>query len=233
MARGKIIIGHRGIPSRAHENTMDSFLKAIRYGADMVELDIRMTADRIAVAFHDPEVVTSQGSLPLSLISFENLNSIAQSRGFSIPTVSEIIGKLSGRTRILFEFKESGYEKQIVQKILDGFPRTDVSFQSFNIETVHRILQTDSCLETGFLICKDSQLNDAAGCRASFLAPCFDLLERNRHFFETQKRNGKRIAVWTVDSAELITELMNDRIPDMLITNRCDLATRIRRRLKK
>lgn len=50
------IAGHRGDPKSAPENTLISFKSAIEKGADMVELDVHMTADREIVVMHDPTV---------------------------------------------------------------------------------------------------------------------------------------------------------------------------------
>ena len=47
------IVAHRGIPSEAPENTIASFQRAIELGLDAVELDVRLTADRIPIVFHN------------------------------------------------------------------------------------------------------------------------------------------------------------------------------------
>jgi glycerophosphoryl diester phosphodiesterase len=46
------IVAHRGISTEAPENTMASFRKAIELGADAVELDVRLPADKIPVVYH-------------------------------------------------------------------------------------------------------------------------------------------------------------------------------------
>jgi glycerophosphoryl diester phosphodiesterase len=47
-------IAHRGDPIAARENTLPAFAAAVRQGADMVELDLRCTADGEIVVLHDP-----------------------------------------------------------------------------------------------------------------------------------------------------------------------------------
>ena len=47
------IIGHRGSPRQAPENTLGSFELAIRQGADLIELDLHMSADKQLVVIHD------------------------------------------------------------------------------------------------------------------------------------------------------------------------------------
>ena len=50
------IIGHRGSPRQAPENTLGSFELAIRQGADLIELDLHMSADERLVVIHDDTV---------------------------------------------------------------------------------------------------------------------------------------------------------------------------------
>jgi glycerophosphoryl diester phosphodiesterase len=49
-----VAIAHRGDPIAARENTLPAFAAAMRQGADMVELDLRRTADGEIVVLHDP-----------------------------------------------------------------------------------------------------------------------------------------------------------------------------------
>jgi glycerophosphoryl diester phosphodiesterase len=48
------VIGHRGAPRLARENTVEAFAAAGRVGADMVELDVRRAPDGALLVFHDP-----------------------------------------------------------------------------------------------------------------------------------------------------------------------------------
>jgi glycerophosphoryl diester phosphodiesterase len=48
------VIGHRGSPTEARENTIGSFLAAREAGADGVELDVRRAADGRLLVHHDP-----------------------------------------------------------------------------------------------------------------------------------------------------------------------------------
>lgn len=50
-----VVMGHRGAPHAAPENTPASFLAAWDAGATWVELDVRRSSDGIAVVHHDPE----------------------------------------------------------------------------------------------------------------------------------------------------------------------------------
>ena len=53
MHREFLLIAHRGASAHAPENTLAAFDRAIELGADEIELDVRMSADGVVVAFHD------------------------------------------------------------------------------------------------------------------------------------------------------------------------------------
>jgi glycerophosphoryl diester phosphodiesterase len=48
-----LIIGHRGAPDQACENTLASFAMALDHGANALELDVSMTRDQHLVLWHD------------------------------------------------------------------------------------------------------------------------------------------------------------------------------------
>lgn len=49
-----VIVGHRGAPREAPENTPEAFAAAASAGARWVELDVRRSGDGVAVVHHDP-----------------------------------------------------------------------------------------------------------------------------------------------------------------------------------
>lgn len=48
-----VLVGHRGAPNAATENTVSSLLAARSKGAHAVEVDVRMSADGVPVLLHD------------------------------------------------------------------------------------------------------------------------------------------------------------------------------------
>jgi glycerophosphoryl diester phosphodiesterase len=54
--RRPLVIGHRGFPAIAPENTLPSFEFALAAGVDLVELDYRQSADGELVVIHDADL---------------------------------------------------------------------------------------------------------------------------------------------------------------------------------
>lgn len=50
------IMAHRGSMAREPENTLRSFRRALAEGADLLETDVRFTADGVPVCMHDPTI---------------------------------------------------------------------------------------------------------------------------------------------------------------------------------
>ena len=52
-----IVIGHRGAPSLAHENTLESFNLALLNNVDGLEFDVQLTKDHKYVVYHDYNIL--------------------------------------------------------------------------------------------------------------------------------------------------------------------------------
>lgn len=69
-----LIIGHRGAKGLAPENTLASLQAAIDAKVDMIEFDVRVTADNVPVLHHDPVIKTDSGQkLAIRKTSFSDL----------------------------------------------------------------------------------------------------------------------------------------------------------------
>lgn len=109
-----LTIAHRGDPASAPENTIPAIEAALNSGADVLEIDLRMTADGQAVVFHDELLDrTTDGTGPLAERTLAELQTLDAGRwygtrwtGTRIPTVDEVIPLLQqSEARALLEFK--------------------------------------------------------------------------------------------------------------------------------
>jgi glycerophosphoryl diester phosphodiesterase len=113
------IVGHRGNAAHAPENTMESFRQALAAGAECVELDVRASADGVAVVIHDPTLDrTTDATGAVASLSAERIlsaDSGAQftrdgttfpyrGRELSVPTFEQVLRDL-GDVPLLIEIK--------------------------------------------------------------------------------------------------------------------------------
>lgn len=109
-----LIIGHRGAAGRAPENTMSSFEAAFKAGADMIELDVRLTADNRLVVIHDSRLLRTHHLRDLvANVTYERLRKLTVDR--PVPLLEEILDIYFGRILLNIELKSRGSGEQLVR----------------------------------------------------------------------------------------------------------------------
>lgn len=78
LAGAPLLVAHRGGSGLAPENTLAAFRSAVEaYGADMLELDVRLSADGEVVVIHDPTVDrTTDGSGAVADLPWSELRTL-------------------------------------------------------------------------------------------------------------------------------------------------------------
>ncbi len=124
------IVAHRGIHSEAPENTIAAFQRALEWGADAVEMDIRLTADRIPVVYHYYylQVVTNSiGAIfDYSLEQLRGVEVICPQKPAApagrISKLAEILDLFGGKIGLEIEIKGPEPEApEIIGKILNQY----------------------------------------------------------------------------------------------------------------
>jgi glycerophosphoryl diester phosphodiesterase len=95
-AESLVIVGHRGSPFRAPENTLESFGAAADEGAAWVELDARRSLDGVAVVVHD---ATDSDGVPIAEQSADALSA----RG--IAALTDLLASLPAGLGVDIELK--------------------------------------------------------------------------------------------------------------------------------
>lgn len=86
------IVGHRGAMGVEPENTVRSFRRAIRDGAEAIELDLRASSDGALVICHDASVErTTNGTGSIADHTLAGLRELDAGEGERIPTFDEVL----------------------------------------------------------------------------------------------------------------------------------------------
>lgn len=112
------IVAHRGIHTQACENTIAAFQRAIDLDADAVELDVRLTRDRVLIVYHYfyLEACTSLAG-PVFDWAYDDLRNRS-----NIPTLREVLETIGGRIGLEIEIKGPEPESsEIVGNVLWDF----------------------------------------------------------------------------------------------------------------
>ena len=121
----------------APENTLAAVDRALRQGADGVEIDVRVTADGIPVCHHDPSLERTTGDRRLvALTRYADLPWIGSHR---VPRLSEVLDVVTGRGQLVIELKSPGWPAleapESVSAVADVLRRhrlADITLSSFD-----------------------------------------------------------------------------------------------------
>ena len=162
------IIAHRGISSKAPENTLASFALAVQSrGIDMLELDVRLSEDEEVIVLHDRTLQrTSTGNGIARKYTIGEISKYDAGSWFNpafkaerIPTLRQVLN-LVGQTRwINIEIKSDPFHREpkglVEQRVLDvvsdcGMEHS-VLFSSFDHHLIGNLKRMAPMATTGVL----------------------------------------------------------------------------------
>lgn len=102
-----LVLGHRGWPDPAHpENTLDSVSAALDAGADGVEVDVRLTADGVAVCCHDDDLRRVGADLrSVRRTRWAELAQVRLTGGHAVPRLVDVAAAVAGRGTLVLDLK--------------------------------------------------------------------------------------------------------------------------------
>jgi len=176
--KSPLIIGHRGASAVAPENTLASFARAFRDGADGIELDVRLARDGVPVVIHDATVSrTRLRKRRVARMRSDKLQQIDIGSWFNqrhrrlarleytrqtIPTLDDVFKMLANQPNkgliVYVELKAGRSRKKndelaaaVVELVARHQLQRRVVVISFNLRTVATIKELDSSTRTGAL----------------------------------------------------------------------------------
>ena len=118
------VIAHRGLSARYPENTLLAFAKALEAGAEMMELDVRLTADKEIVVAHDLDLSrATDGHGPIDRYTLKELRSFNAAKLWPelfpepIPTLREVIELVAGKAQLNIELKDVERHKDLPELV--------------------------------------------------------------------------------------------------------------------
>ncbi|HVW11181.1 MAG TPA: glycerophosphodiester phosphodiesterase [Bryobacteraceae bacterium] len=181
-------IGHRGAAGHAPENTLASIEKAIEFGVDVVEIDIRRSLDGHLMVMHDARVDRTTGE-------HGYVHELKREEMQSVPTLAEVVAAVGSRAEIMIELKVRG----IVEEALSDAGSHPVYLASFFHSELLRVRELASSMRTIALIDGVPVLPTAFAleAKATHVGFGFDSLEPA--LVHSCRAAGLQIFTWTVD----------------------------------
>lgn len=250
LAGGPLLIGHRGAAGLVPENTMASFEDAVhRWEVDMIELDVRASADGHCVVIHDPTVDrTTDGTGPVAEKTLEELRALDagygftdqegrhpfRGRGLRISTFDEVLEAFP-TTRFTAEVKIGAAQEPLFQAIRRHGAMDRVVAAGMNWRDRNLFAEFGGAISGSIRDVRRFYSLHRVYC-ARFWNRCFDVFqvpERQDGFrivtprFVRDARNHAiPVHVWTVNLAEDMERLLEWGV-DGIITDRPERAARV------
>jgi glycerophosphoryl diester phosphodiesterase len=250
LCGGPLLIGHRGAAGLVPENTMASFRDAVdRWAVDMIELDVRASADGHCVVIHDDTVDrTTDGTGAVADKTLAELKELDAGYRFTDD---------DGR----HPFRGQGLQIPTIDEVLEGLPDTPLTAevkigtaQAPLFDALRRFEAAERVVVAGMDHRDRDMFGDYTGARSGSTADVrlFYLLHRlfagrlwrrscevfqvperrglmrlvTRRFVRDAARHGLPVHVWTVNDPAAMERLLDWGV-DALITDRPDLAARV------
>jgi glycerophosphoryl diester phosphodiesterase len=219
-----LVIGHRGAPRVAPENTVAAFRAAVDLGADGVELDVRRTADGRLAVVHDAHLPDGRA--------------VVEVRGDDLPPGTAEIGAAldacAGMALVNVEIKNwpddvdfdptLGHVDAVVAELLarPAAEQARLVVSCFHLPSVDRVRELAPDLVTGWLVIGgDDPVSQvvAHGHQAVHPYHTFVTVE----LVEQAHREEVAVNTWTCDDPERIRWLDGIGV-DGIVTNAPDVA---------
>jgi glycerophosphoryl diester phosphodiesterase len=214
-ARRTLVLGHRGSPRQARENTIEAFARARDDGADGVELDVHRCADGVLVVHHDADVADFG-------VLAEHPFAVVRATHPWIPTLPEVLDECRGLL-VNIEIKNSPADADFdpderaaaaVVDLLRSRGRTDdVIVSSFHLPSIGRVRSLDATIPTGFLHVLDPPPLEAVAIAAAAghdaVHPFFGVLNEDHAMEVVAAADARGLGVnpWTVNDPDEIVRL--------------------------
>ncbi|NQX60278.1 glycerophosphodiester phosphodiesterase family protein [Paenibacillus qinlingensis] len=217
MIRKPYIIGHRGLPSAAPENTIESNRLALDNGADFIENDVYISKDGYLVIHHDGELSgTTNGTGNIENYTLAEIKALNANKphptdypDVKIPTLEEQIDLVQQRGKMIMNEIKTSTPAAIdafVQLIKDKNAEADIDNMSF---VAAQILRTNSLMPTmpsGLL----SSLSGGSSVKGMLRTVLSSIQPLNatfnngyggisQGFMEAAKHRGILISPWTLN----------------------------------
>lgn len=213
-----LLIAHRGLSSRAPENTLAAFARAIDAGADMLELDVHLTLDERVAVIHDRTLQrTTTGNGAVRSYSSHEISQFDAGSWFDprfaserVPMLEDVLALARGRCQVNVELKHHFFHREppglFERLVLDVVRRSEMLDQtllsSFDRQIVRTVRTLEPAATTGILYHWQRDLfgrpsEIAATCGAS--AFICSVSQLSAATLQDARAAGLAVAVYTVN----------------------------------
>jgi len=232
------ILAHRGAGRTsdllpASENTLEMINLAERFGANAIEIDVKLSNDRVPFLYHDQTInlrLTQKGPVwgDIEDFTFTQLHTfITLINGEKIPSLRQALEFVLEETNLSLVWLDMKSEKidmpeviPIQQEIMTlaetmgreleifiGLPKEEKINQFMNYPSHEEILSLN-----------EFEIEDVRRTSSEFWGPRWTLGTQNDKV-QTMHGEGRRVITWTMDDPEFIKQYLKEADFDGMVTN--------------
>lgn len=216
------IIGHRGAAGLAPENTLAALAAGYASDADMLEFDIRLTADKIPVVIHDARLLrTHRRAKSVASYTLSELQDATKSH--PIPTLQQILDKYFGKILLNIEIKSKGAGEAAYELLKDRYIKRPsdwdaVLISSFKPSELTALRKASKRVNLALLHDDNPFVFVAYARRLNLTAVGFHRLHLNKLALEIAKKSELFTYVYTVNRPAAAT-ILEQQGYDAVVTN--------------
>ncbi len=146
------LIGHRGVKDLCPENTLESILKAFDLGLSFVEIDVKISKDRVPILLHDDTLDRTTNGSGLAIdYDYEKIKKLDAGKFFYkentnifVPKLEDILSlctNYNGNLNIELKPNKKFEKENVYQiyKIIKNINQIDIFFSSFDMISILEI----------------------------------------------------------------------------------------------
>ena len=222
---------HRGAMACEPENTLRAFQRAADMGADMIELDVFLTADGVPVVTHGARLHTTPRGGRVRRMTLAQIRPL-RTRGEPIPTLEQamVLCRDTGM-QINIEIKDRRAVPAVVDLVrtMNFYERCQVS--CFFPGVLKHVRRLDPRVPAGslclpYLHWRQMRRAAAAGCAS--VNPLHRSVDAA--FVAEAHARGLQVHVWTVNEPEDMRRLIGLGV-DCIMTNTPDVLARVKKEM--
>jgi glycerophosphoryl diester phosphodiesterase len=199
------IMGHRGAPVVAPENTLRSFGRALDMGVAMVELDVQLTKDGRLAVIHDETLDrTTSGQGLVKDFTLAEIQRLDAGQGERVPALEDVYSLVKGRAHMVVEMKQPDAAQALLRFFREHQAFEFAKVISFWHPAAKALKEQEPRLATGVLMvgCPADPVGLARAARANalvlqyaYVTPDLVAAAHNDHL---------RVYVWNIDAIDTL-----------------------------
>ncbi len=234
------VIAHAGGEGLGPSNTIEAMVRSLDAGADILDVDLRMTSDGVIVARHDRDVAsTTDGTGHVDEMTWNELQQLDAAADWTGAPIDRPV-RVPSLEQILVRFPDVTFSLEIKQEAAPmGAALCEVLAETDSIERVYLSSNDDDALYAAHFACPEvlitttyrdldemraAQEGTEQWCAASPIGqPPYRDGQPDAERIQTAHRRGMALFTWTVDDPAVLRELAEAGI-DGVYSRRPDVA---------